>query len=251
MGWVLLLSLRFKSPGVHKWQCSKSINIVLREYYWQLRWPRKKPLDRRSMIKASMVTDCRLGMYTTVASGGSERGHNAMFLVYGAGAHPSRMGDFRESYNVKPFPWSRDTGAQKRRWVSEWRRRDAHVPGLTLTEHGLTQKSKCMGWDLVRREKTDKKKRWKNYISMTTGQTSVCRGRGWDGLCHSSLSPEEFWSRQPQRKCSCLMSLSVLYHIVKYYLANETAHTIEMLFSWLMDRGTLTVEITNNEFIID
>lgn len=47
------------------------------------------------------------------------------------------------------------------------------------------------------------------------------------------------------------MSLSVLYHIVKYYLANETAHTIEMLFSWLMDRGTLTVEITNNEFIID
>lgn len=158
MGWVLLLSLRFKSPGVHKWQCSKSINIVLREYYWQLRWPRKKPLDRRSMIKASMVTDCRLGMYTTVASGGSERGHNAMFLVYGAGAHPSRMGDFRESYNVKPFPWSRDTGAQKRRWVSEWRRRDAHVPGLTLTEHGLTQKSKCNEGFSQERENWQKKK---------------------------------------------------------------------------------------------
>lgn len=157
MGWVLLLSLRFKSPGVHKWQCSKSINIVLREYYWQLRWPRKKPLDRRSMIKASMVTDCRLGMYTTVASGGSERGHNAMFLVYGAGAHPSRMGDFRESYNVKPFPWSRDTGAQKRRWVSEWRRRDAHVPGLTLTEHGLTQKSKCNEGFSQERENWQKK----------------------------------------------------------------------------------------------
>lgn len=33
----------------------------------------------------------------TVASGGSERGHNAMFLVYGAGAPPSRMGNFREN----------------------------------------------------------------------------------------------------------------------------------------------------------
>lgn len=54
------------------------------------------------MIKASMVTDCRLGMYTTVASVGSERGHNAMFLLYGAGARPSRMGYFRENYVVQP-----------------------------------------------------------------------------------------------------------------------------------------------------
>lgn len=63
------------------------------------------------MIKASMVTDCRLGMYTTVASGGSERGHNAMFLVYGAGAPPSRMGNFRENYGLMLLPGSCDTGA--------------------------------------------------------------------------------------------------------------------------------------------
>lgn len=112
MGWVLLLSLRFKSPSVQKWRCSKSNNITLQEYKWQLRWPRKKPLDRRSMIKASMVTDCRLSMYTTVASGGSARGHNAMFLLYGAGAPQSRMGNFRENYVVRPFPSSRDTGVE-------------------------------------------------------------------------------------------------------------------------------------------
>lgn len=63
------------------------------------------------MFKASMVTDCRLGIYTTVASVGSERGHSAMFLVYGAGAPPSRMGNFRENKNVMLLPWSCDTGA--------------------------------------------------------------------------------------------------------------------------------------------
>lgn len=130
MGWVLLLSLRFKSPGVQKWQCSKSNNIVLREYYWQLRWPRKKPLDRRSMIKASMVTDCRLGMYTTVASGGSERGHNAMFLVYGAGAPPSRMGNFRENYGLMLLPGSCDTGASIN--SSAHASQSFNIPGSTL-----------------------------------------------------------------------------------------------------------------------
>lgn len=56
------------------------------------------------MIKASMVTDCRLSMYTTAASVDSDRGHSAMFVECGAGTPPSRMGNFREKIKFDAVP---------------------------------------------------------------------------------------------------------------------------------------------------
>ena len=60
------------------------------------------------MIKAPMVTDCRLGIYRTDVFTGLQRGHNAMFLVEGAGAPSKSRGHFREKRMT--YPLSCDEG---------------------------------------------------------------------------------------------------------------------------------------------